>query len=250
MTSIPMPQDNSGIPYGVVDPSQGWLPRPFDPGYPNTTGADGTVTFDTPSGPTSAAADGNVTFTGPDEPPSVRPGEAGADTELPPILGDPAGFALASGRRVRLRPLATLELFALVRVVTTGLGPAITELNIDPDEPDRIFAARMAGLTLSALPNAGHEAVAFLRSMVEPVGLAKGINIHKADRQRNQALQAELEAEMVNPDPMDTIEIVERIWQRDAGNLQALGKRLAASWRLMASKGISTGPSTSATSPA
>jgi hypothetical protein len=163
------------------------------------------------------------------------PGAADADTDMGAILGTAEVFKLESGMAVRLRPLASLEIFALLGIITAGLGPAMAQMRLDPDEEERTFIARMVGMTISALPNAGKEAVAFLRMMVEPADLvraAPGARLHPQDKARNDKLRGELDELMVNPDPMDMISIIEAIWYTNAGDLQALGKRLAAMVRL------------------
>lgn len=181
---------------------------------------------------------------------AMTPGGADASTDMGTILGDPAQITLTNGMTVRLRPLMSLEIFSLLGIITTGLGPALAQMRLDPDEEERVFIARMVGMTISALPRAGHEAVAFLRMMVEPDGLTKpapGTRQHPQDKARHDAARAALDAVMDNPDPMDMISIIEAIWAVNAGDLQALGKRLAAMVRL--NRNIPTTPGRSPSYP-
>lgn len=148
--------------------------------------------------------------------------------DLSTILGDPTEFTLVSGLRVRLRPLKTRELFALTRIIMAGLGPQIGAMqNLDPDEPTKVFIARFAGMLLTSLPQAEDETIAFLRMVIDPADLVVEGRIDKAVETRNNALRRRLDAEMANPEPDDTVTICEAVARQEAGDLQALGKRLA-----------------------
>ena len=165
-------------------------------------------------------------------------GLADTATELGALLPPPEQLTLASGTVVRLRPLKTLEMLMLMDIITSGIGSRLGELHLDPDEPDRVFAARFGALLLSALPGKGPQMVAFLRAMVEPDGKVTAGRVDKATGARNDELDAALDAELANPDPVDTITLVDAIARREAPQLQALGKHLARLWANAARTGL------------
>jgi hypothetical protein len=173
--------------------------------------------------------------TGDPDVPDPAPGDpagdpAGDDADVSTVIGTGSILTLSGGMRVRLRPLGTREFFRLFSIITTGLGAAVmemVEMRLDPDEPTEQFVGKFAMLLLTALPEAEDKTIAFLRGVVEPEGLVVDGKPNKADQDRNAALKARLDALMDNPDPMDTITIVEALAHRDAADLQALGKRLA-----------------------
>lgn len=165
-------------------------------------------------------------------PPPPPPPAAEPVDEQDVIL--PAGelLTLTSGLKVRIKPLRTRELLALVNIGVAGVGPRLGDLALDPDADTDVFVARFAGLILAGLGSAGDEACAFLRMVCEPDGKVSTFRPDRAQRARNQALDAQLDAELHNPHPDDTISIIERVTDMNAGDLQAWGKRLAGIWKL------------------
>lgn len=171
------------------------------------------------------------------EPPvgQVSAAAAGADAEeLATILAQPDLITLVSGRQVRVKPLKTRALLSLVGIAVGGVGPKLFDLDLklDPDEDETVFAAKFAGLLISSALTSHDETLAFLRLVCEPVGLVTEGKIDKAVKARNQALTAALDAELEDPDPDDTISIIESIARNDGGSMQKWGKRLAGIWRL------------------
>lgn len=155
---------------------------------------------------------------------------AAADQDT--ILGRTALLTLTTGMQVRVKPLATRELLALLNIGVAGIGPRLGDLNLDPDEATETFVAKFAGLILSGLGAAADEAMAFLRMVIEPAGKVVTFRPDKAQRLRNAALDDELDRVMSNPHPDDTISIIEHVATMNAGDLQAWGKRLAGIFKL------------------
>lgn len=169
----------------------------------------------------------------PAPPADPEPEPAAGTAEHDAVLGTPVLLTLASGTRVRLRPLKSRELFALVGIAISGIGTNLGEVfRLDPDAPTQVFMARFVGLLISALPDEADRTFAFLRMVVQPEQLVVDGRIDKAVKARNDALNAALDAELSNPDPLDTITIIEAIAANNAGDLQAWGKRLAGIWKV------------------
>jgi len=150
-------------------------------------------------------------------------------TALDPV---PDVLTLADGRQVRVVPLHTRQVFKLFRIIAAGAGAAIGGLRLDPDEDTGVFLEKFAVAVLTALPEAEQQTIDFLQSMVEPVGLRKSRAPNRADREHDEALWQALFEHFDNPPPEDTVTLIEAIVRRDGADLQALGKRLAAMFRL------------------
>ncbi len=154
------------------------------------------------------------------------------------VLGVGRTFTLKGGMTVTLRPLMTRELFALLRVVTAGIGPQIAAQRLNPDEDEDVFLAKFAGMVLMSLPNAEDEVMAFLRQVVTPTAVITDGRLDKAIETRNARLVRDLDVLLYNPDPDDTITIIEQLAAAEAGNVRALGKRLAGIFRLAQRTGL------------
>jgi hypothetical protein len=191
-------------------------------GWPPDGGL-GTATFDPPLGERRPPDLGNFTDRVP----------AGTE-DIGTIRPAPDMITLVSGRQVLVRKLKTRELLALVGIAAGGLGGQLGNLKLSADEPLGAFAAKFAGLLIAAAftPEGADQVIAFLRMVCQPVGLITEGRIDKAVKARNDQLQAALDAELENPDPDDTITIVEAIARGNAGDLQSWGKRLAGIWTL------------------
>ncbi len=198
-----------------------------------------------------------------DAPPSVRPGQheqGPTPTPAPAVAYDPAAeleailprgdvITLDNGMRVRIKPLRTMELLAVVDIALSGLGPRLGDLSLDPDEPVEQFVAKFAGLLISSLGGSRAEAVAFLRMVCEPADKVSQFRPDRAQRDRNAALDRALDDELANPHPDDTISILEKVAEMNGGDLHAWGKRLAGIWKLAQRTGKIPASPTSAVYP-
>lgn len=157
--------------------------------------------------------------------------ETSQDVEV--LAGEPdedGYFTLSSGSRVRLNPMKTREIFKLVKIFTVGAGALIAEATFSMED-DESFAGEMIGLLINAVPEAEDETIDFLRAMVSPEGLIERPKTRE-QRHYNDTLNGELYEELENPDPEDTIKILAQIISNEAGNLLALGKKVAAMFSL------------------
>lgn len=153
---------------------------------------------------------------------------------LDPVPGEP--IKLSTGLEVEITPMKTRQVFRLMRILTHGAGGAVLAgaLDFNKDEPGQ-FIQKLLAIALMAIPDAESETIEFLASMCEPAGLVKPANAKQelTDEQKeaNQALWDRLNTDLFNPDPLDTVDLIERIIQTEGADLQALGKRLG---RMMA----------------
>lgn len=141
---------------------------------------------------------------------------------------------LESGLKLRVERLKTRQFFKFLRILTKGALPTVSGtnlLNLDPEADPSEFATRLISLVLLAIPEAEDEAVDFIKSMVVPVGLVDRPK-NKLDAERNAERWLMIDDELENPELDDVVTIFERVILNEAGNMQALGKRLAGLFKL------------------
>jgi hypothetical protein len=150
------------------------------------------------------------------------------DNDIDRIDPLPAFLTLASGIEVHVLPLRTRELFKLLRIITHGAGQQLMNAGLDFTDETGVFLQKLLGIILFSIPDAENETVAFLQAMVEPAGLPdKPVrDLSKQEREGNIEAWTRLNLEMYNPDPQDTISILEHVVRRESADLQSLGKRL------------------------
>jgi hypothetical protein len=161
------------------------------------------------------------------------------DNDLDRIDPAPEVITLQCGIEVKLLPLRTRQLFKLLRVITHGAGNALMQSGLDFKEDPAVFLQKLVGLVLFSIPDAEQETIDFIQSMVEPTGLSDRAprDMSDRERQRNIDLWTELNKELWNPDPADTLDIIENVVRREAADLQALGKRIRQFLELAAKTG-------------
>lgn len=138
----------------------------------------------------------------------------------------PDSLTLESGLVVHVERLKTRGMFKLLKIVTRGAGPIIMQMPLDFNNSEA-FVSQLMGVIVMAIPEAEDEAIDFIRSMVTPSEYNPEAKT-KTDIQRNKDLFEELMRELDDPEPSDTIAIISKIVENEAGNIQALGKQLAA----------------------
>lgn len=121
------------------------------------------------------------------------------------------------GIPARVRRLRTREFLTLLRVVTAGMGPAISKVQLSTDDPEKL-QSELLGLFLVAAPNALDEFGEFLLSIVEP---------------ERAADQGALTKAMVNPEAGVLIDILTVVAEQEKDDLVVLaGKGRAAIARI------------------
>jgi len=137
---------------------------------------------------------------------------------------------LSSGLLIRTVPMRTRQVFRLMRVLTHGAGGALVAGALDFNAKPEEFIGKLAAIAMMAIPDAEDETIQFLASMCEPAAITKpvpGGELSEKQREANDALFKEMNRELFNPDPIDTVDIIERIIRTEGADLQALGKRLS-----------------------
>jgi hypothetical protein len=151
------------------------------------------------------------------------------DSELDRIDPQPVECKLSTDFTVCVRRMRTRQFFRLLRILTHGAGPALTQAQLnfagDADE----FGQKLLMLVVMSIPDAEQETIAFLASMCEPAGLVdkQASQLTKQETEANQALWDRYGEELHNPELEDTFDLIEVIVRREAPELQALGKRLS-----------------------
>lgn len=141
---------------------------------------------------------------------------------------------------VKLEELRTRQFFLLLRVITTGVPISILRaeaMQMRGIESPEVFAAKFGVLIFTALTEAQEEMLTFLRSMCRPIGMIKRPK-DDYEQSRNAALYAEIDEALANPTLDDLLTLVDAIVKRSAPNLTALGKRLAAMWKVAEKAGL------------
>ncbi len=158
-----------------------------------------------------------------------------ANHELDALDPVPEQVKLASGTVVALEDLKARQFFKLLRILTRGAMPVLQDLSIfkiDGDTSVEEFTTRLMTLLLLAVPEAENETIEFVTAMVKPVGLIEGRKLNKQDTERNNELWYKVVSELDNPELDDLVTIIEAIVRREAADIQALGKRLSAMFKL------------------
>lgn len=139
---------------------------------------------------------------------------------------------LSTGFKVNVLPLKSRQFFKLLRIITHGAGGLLMNLNFSGDDSPEAFGAKLLALVGYAVPDAEDEVIEFLLSITEAEGTKSGRKLTKEDKKTNEELAEQLFEELDNPELEDLLTIIEAIVKREAGDLQALGKRLMAMFDL------------------
>lgn len=194
------------------------------------------------------------------EPEELEP-EKPDDSELDRLDPQPEEMTLACGIEVHVLPLRMRQMFKMMKIITHGAGQALQNAGLDFSEDPAVFMQKLAGIVLFSIPDAEQETIEFIQSMVEPAGLVEKMprDLSKQDRERNIELWTALNQELWNPDPGDTIDLVENIVSREAKDIQALGKKVGRLIQLASKTGqlkdappspVSPAPNSPESSPA
>lgn len=119
---------------------------------------------------------------------------------------------LIEGIPASVRRLKAKEFFALLRVLTNGMGSGIANVNFSGEEDE--VRGQFLGLFLAAVPNASEEFVDFLKIVIEPKDSKQAGDLNKA---------------MANPELETVIDVLTIVAEQEAPDLKALlGKAQAA----------------------
>ena len=149
------------------------------------------------------------------------------NNDLTALETEPAKITLTTGQEVLIERLRTRQLFRLLKVVTRGAAPILSELAFSADTPEDQFASQLLGVILVSVPEAEDEAIEFIRSMVSPLNLVSPER-SKDDKQKNLDEWAALNVALVNPELEDTLSIIRHVISTEAPHIQSLGKQLTA----------------------
>jgi hypothetical protein len=135
---------------------------------------------------------------------------------------------LSTGFTVEIVRLRTRQFFRLLKVLTHGAGPALMRTGLDFRTGGEEFASKLIMLVVMSIPDAEQEAIGFLQSMCKPHGLTDKpeSQLTKQQAEDNKKLWDDFNTELFNPDPSDTLDLIEQIMLQEAPELQALGKKL------------------------
>jgi hypothetical protein len=155
-----------------------------------------------------------------------------ATTDVEVIVDEGDNVALSSGTEVVIQPLKARQFFKLLRIITHGAGGMLLNVKFSGDDTPEEFGAKLLALVGFAIPDAEEEVIDFLLSMVKPAGEKSGRKLTKDELATNKELSDNLFEELYNPELEDLVTLVEAIVQREAADLQALGKRLMSMFEL------------------
>lgn len=147
--------------------------------------------------------------------------------DLEALSTEPLQVTLSNGLEVSIERLRTRQLFRLLKVVTRGAAPILSELAFSADTPETEFVSKLLGVILVSVPEAEDEAIDFIRSMVAPANLVSPER-SKDDKQKNLEAWQELDTALINPELEDTFNIIRLVVSTEAPHIQSLGKQLAA----------------------
>jgi hypothetical protein len=152
-----------------------------------------------------------------------------SDTDrLDPVPDEP--IKLTTGLSVRIVPMQTRQVFRLLRILTHGAGGALLGNALDVNTSAEEFGGKLLTIAMLAIPDAESETIEFLASMCEPADVVKPASVRdelsEKVKESNQALWDQMNTDLFNPEPMTTLDILERVIKNEASDLQALGKRI------------------------
>jgi hypothetical protein len=147
--------------------------------------------------------------------------------EIEALSPEVTPITLSTGMEVNVVRMRLRQLMRFMKIITAGANGVLGELSLRADMEPEEFTGQLLGLLLVAIPEAEDEAVEFIKSMVEPVGLIERPRT-KDERQKNDDLLVDLYGSLGNPTIDDTFNIIERIVRNEAADIQSLGKRLVA----------------------
>lgn len=154
--------------------------------------------------------------------------------ELDALSPDVEVLELTTGFPLEIVRMQTRQFFRLLKVITHGAGPKLIQEGLDFEAAPEVFGARLMMIIAMSIPDAEQETIDFLQSVSQPSGLVGGLygkqpsQMSKQELQEDNALWGRFREEMFNPDPMDTLAIIETLVTREAADVQALGKKLKA----------------------
>lgn len=146
--------------------------------------------------------------------------------EIKALTGEPEVLTIESGERIVIQRLRTRQMFRLLKILTHGAGPALGSLNFGAEDTEA-FVASLLAITIAAIPNAEDETIEFVLSMVDSADTIEPPR-SKGDRERNATLREGLADSLSNPSLDDLFTIIEVVIRKEAPEIAALGKRLAA----------------------
>jgi hypothetical protein len=150
------------------------------------------------------------------------------ESELDRLDPQPVLCKMSTGFQLEIVRMRTRQFFRLLRVLTHGAGPALTQAGLDFSADAAEFGSKLLVLVVMSIPDAESEAVQFLSSMCRPAGVVEkpASQLTKQETEANQALWAQFAEELHNPELTDTLDLIEIIIIQEAPELQALGKKL------------------------
>jgi hypothetical protein len=166
--------------------------------------------------------------------------------ELSALDPDVEGMTLSTGFPIEIVRMQTRQYFRLLKVFTHGAGPRLLQEGLDFDADAAAFVTRLAAFIAMSVPDAESETIDFLKSVSQPAGLVGGLygkqrsQLTKQEAENDDALWAQFNREMFNPDPMDTVGLIEKLVHREAADIQALGKKLTAVFKMATKTGQAT----------
>lgn len=138
----------------------------------------------------------------------------------------PDQVTLESGFVVNVERLRTRGMFKLLKIVTRGAGPILMQMRLDFDDSEA-FVGQLLAVIMMAIPEAEDEAIEFIQFMTTPAGADVNAK-SKGAQEKNRELFEQLARELDDPAPSDTVNIISKIIENEAHDIQALGKQLAA----------------------
>lgn len=161
------------------------------------------------------------------------------DSELDRINPQPRRCELSTGFAVEIVRMRTRQFFRLLRVLTHGAGPALSQAGLNFEGEPAEFAAKLVTLLVMSIPDAETEAIQFLASMTRPAGITEKApaQLTKQEKEANDALWNRFNEELNNPEMADTLDLVEAIVGQEAPELQALGKKLQVMFEMFRKTG-------------
>lgn len=155
-----------------------------------------------------------------DPPPADAPGTTPDPSDIEAIDPTPSDPFKVAGVDCEISRLKTVEMLALLRVLTRGAALDLADLDFEGDLAEQ--QGLVVGMILSAVPNAPEEFVAFIRRVVRVIPTGD-----KAADEQNAGL---VMAALVNPEIEVTMEAIGIIASQEVEDFVALVGKARSMW--------------------
>lgn len=142
------------------------------------------------------------------------------------------------GSQVKVLDIRLRALMKCLKIITRGAGPLLFDPRMQLTGTSTEIAVKFMTILGFAVPEAEDEAIEFILSVIEPVGLVKGRKLTNQEKENNSRLLEELVTEWDDPDPLKAITVLEAVVHAEKEDLAGLVKKLMTMFKMGKKTGL------------